>query len=404
MSVDTQSGRGTQRDRRQIEPTDIPGRQCIVICAGTPWDGPPMSEQHIARGLAKHSQVIYVDPPRSVHRHLSDGVRWRPRSVQVESQLFRVRPIAPPFSHRFGMGRIVEGLAVRQISSALRELNAVPFARIVATDLPLFDPTSGERRILYATDDFAAGASLMGLGSRRVIANQRRLAAEADLVIAVSDVLADQWRLRGCKAICIPNGCDAGRFALTDAAPYPPDIRLHGPIVGFAGQINDRLDFDLLDKISDEGFSLLMIGPITRLHKPERFERMIRRQKTQWVGSKPFADMPSYMRAIHVGITPYRDTSFNQASFPLKSIEYLAAGRAVVSTDLAASRTLPAEHVSVAKSVPEFVRALKARVAEPLDAPRVAQRRTWAAKHSWEARVRQIIEALGLPADDCGLI
>ena len=67
-------------------------------------------------------------------------------------------------------------------------------------------------------------------------------------------------------------------------------------------------------------------------------------------GSAPrqFQELPSYLRVIDVGLTPYSQSDFNRASFPLKTLEYLAAGRPVVASDLPANRWLDTSHVSIA--------------------------------------------------------
>ena len=73
---------------------------------------------------------------------------------------------------------------------------------------------------------------------------------------------------------------------------------------------------------------------------PERMEALIARPNVHWLGTKPFAELPSYLGAIDVGLTPYAQSAFNRASFPLKTLEYLAAGRPAVASDLPAHRWL----------------------------------------------------------------
>jgi len=53
----------------------------------------------------------------------------------------------------------------------------------------------------------------------------------------------------------------------------------------------------------------------------------------RWVGPQPYGALPGYLRLMDVGVVPYRDSAFNRGSFPLKTLEYLAAGRGVVATD-----------------------------------------------------------------------
>ena len=68
--------------------------------------------------------------------------------------------------------------------------------------------------------------------------------------------------------------------------------------------------------------------------------------------------MPSYLRAIDVGLTPYADSAFNRASFRWNS-SYLAAGRQAVSTNLPAVRWLDTDLVATARGPEAFADAVQ---------------------------------------------
>jgi teichuronic acid biosynthesis glycosyltransferase TuaH len=108
--------------------------------------------------------------------------------------------------------------------------------------------------------------------------------------------------------------------------------------------------------------------------------------------------MPAYLNRINVGITPYTDSEFNRASFPLKTLEYLAAGLPVVSTDLPATRWLGADLIRLAADPPEFVAAVRSAAAEPRSDGKIAARRNLAAQHSWSVRADRVATLLGLPS------
>ena len=117
-----------------------------------------------------------------------------------------------------------------------------------------------------------------------------------------------------------------------------------------------------------------------------------------WTGSQPFARLPSYLRLIHVGLTPYADTPFNQTSFPLKTLEYLAAGRSVVATDLPAARSLETDAITLVGSCdPEgFATATDRRLDEAVVPSQRAAWRAFAMQHSWERRAQEFAQLLGL--------
>ena len=110
--------------------------------------------------------------------------------------------------------------------------------------------------------------------------------------------------------------------------------------MGLVGQLTERIDVRLLEAVADAGFSLLLVGPYDPRWEPERFAALIARPNVRYTGRVPASEVPSYLAAMDVGLTPYADTPFNQASFPLKTLEYFGAGLPVVSTDLPGSRWL----------------------------------------------------------------
>jgi teichuronic acid biosynthesis glycosyltransferase TuaH len=368
----------------------------VVVCAGTQWEGIHSSEHHIAERLTEWAPVLYVNPPTSLVKVRRDGLNLRAGLRMLRPRLALLSPLVLPGLSRPGMVHITKWLVRFYIRWAVKRLGARVVVRVLASDLPVYERESSERRVLFATDDFASGAELMGLPVRQILRHEAQLAQDSDLVIAISEPIAEKWRALGCTVLLIPNGCDSERFAGTDDASWPEDVHLPKPIAGLAGQINDRLDFSLIEVIAARGHSVLLVGPIVGTFGMHRLDSLLSRPNVQWVGPKPFEAMPSYLRAMHVGMTPYRDTPFNRASFPLKTIEYLAAGRAAVCTDLPSTRWLCTHHVSSTVGALSFAEAVEARLKEPLSDAVVAERRAFAAGHSWSARARQFADAIGL--------
>jgi teichuronic acid biosynthesis glycosyltransferase TuaH len=99
------------------------------------------------------------------------------------------------------------------------------------------------------------------------------------------------------------------------------------------------------------------------------------------------------MSSAAVGLTPYTDSSFNRASFPLKTLEYLASGLPVVATDNPAARWLDTTLVDVAESAASFAELVQRRLEDPRDHERSA-RRSLAARHTWDVRARALLDTL----------
>jgi len=276
--------------------------------------------------------------------------------------------------------------------------------------------------VMYATDDYVAGAELMGLAVRYLRRLEQRALARADIVTAVTPELAQRWSGAGARTVVIPNGC--WPTVGTAVKPMPEVADLPRPVIGLVGQLSDRIDFDVLDAIVNAGFSLLLLGPRDPHWEPQRFSRLLGRPSVHYVGAVPSADIPSYLAAVDVGITPYRDTPFNRASFPLKTLEYLGSGLPVISADLPAARWLRSDLTgTVRERGAERILQLASRPADYITAihnltdssgvsakhgvaPTLLDREkdlassciAFAERHSWPRRAATFIDEVGLSA------
>jgi teichuronic acid biosynthesis glycosyltransferase TuaH len=99
---------------------------------------------------------------------------------------------------------------------------------------------------------------------------------------------------------------------------------------------------------------------------------------------------------MDVGLVPYRDSQFNRGSFPLKTLEYLEAGRAVVATDLPAIRSLGTDLICIATAT-SFAEQVDRLLALPRTAAMLERRQEFAAQHSWANRAADIYNIIVAP-------
>lgn len=376
----------------------------VVFCAGTSWDGLAGSDRHLATALKAYTRLLWVDPPVSAlnpARCRAGAVRpLGPRLSVVDAEMVRLTPAAPPGWTRPGVLLATWPLVRAQVRWALRRIGVPRPHAVVACSLD--DVLSGwprpVRTVLYGTDDYVAGARLMRLDERYLLRSERRQVAAAELVVAVSPLLAERWAARGARQVALlPNGCDAAAGAGVDTAPIPAGVPLDRPVVGLVGQLSGRIDIDLLVAVAGLDCTLLIVGPHQAGWEPRRFAALVSRPNVVHVGAVPATALPSYFRVIDVGLTPYRDTPFNRASFPLKTLEYLAAGRPAVSTDLPATRWLATDLVATARTPAEFAAAVRYALPSARDPRLVSRRRAFARQHSWPRRAAEFGNLIGLP-------
>jgi len=375
-------------------------RPLVVWLAGVAWDGLAGTDRRLVEHLAHNVDVLWVDPPESVVRPLRARAwhRLRPQLGPAAPHVVRLRLPAPPLPYRPGIEPATVGVLGVGVRRALRQLGRTPAAVVGTSPHPRLSVVGTGVRVYHATDDFAAGAQLMGKDRGRFERLEAQRVREADVLAGVSPEITDRWEGVGKPTFVLPNGVDVAHYADVDRAPFPADVDLPGPVAGLVGQLSPRVDLALLEAVVDAGISLLLVGPRQRDFEPRRVDALLARPGVGWVGPKPFDELPGYLRAIDVGLTPYVPDDFNRASFPLKTLEYLAAGRGVVSTDLPAVRRLGCSWVRTADEPAAFVAAVRATLAEGSAPALVDQRRAFAARHDWSLRARSLLSAIGLDA------
>ena len=421
----------------------------LVWIAATSWDGIPGTDRAMAREMTRYAHVLWVDPPVSAvtparrRGDISGGIV--PSLSAVGEGMTRLTPVALPGLTRPGVRATTTPLLRAQIRWALRRLRIRPAVVVSGNLEDVLGRWDGAVNVAYITDDHVAGAGLMRLSAKRLRTQERQVAARADALAVVSPQLAEHWSALGADPVLIPNGCYSSGTG--DVGPAPAAADLPGPVVGLVGQLTERIDLRLLDAVADTGFSLLLVGPYDTRWEPERFATLIARPNVRYAGRVPAGEVPSYLAAMDVGLTPYADTPFNQASFPLKTLEYFGAGLPVVSTDLPGSRWLRddlARHdpaavsqlMALASDEAEFVTAVRRLATNPsataTAAPPQAGRsgaapakarspktgrtragsaeaaggksgravlaRAFAAQHTWERRAQVLAAAAGLRA------
>ncbi len=385
-----------------------PGRPLVVFAAGAVWDDRASADRMLVTGLARYADILWVDPQRSVVSrfrgrrsvgdHMSDSAGRQSRLTRIDCHTIRLRPTALPLHTRAGVRHTTTTLVRAQIRWALRRLGRTPTA-VVDSRLGrlLGGWGAGVTQVLYGTDDYVAGARLMGRSVSTVESDEAHGLRHADVVVAVSPTLARRWAERHGRVEVIPNGVDVDAYRAIDDVQAVAGVELTGPVAGVIGHLNARIDIDVLRAVIDAGASLLLVGPHDPRWEPTRFPALAAHPRVRWVGPQPFAELAAYLKHVDVGLTPYVDSDFNRASFPLKTLEYLAAGLPVVSTDLPASRWLDSDLVTIAADPADFAARVLAAARTTDDARLVAARRAFADTHSWASRADRAAHVIGLP-------
>ena len=371
-----------------------PGEGTIVYLPGGPWHAVHGTDHHLALELAKHHPVLWVDTPQSVWARWLRGITTPPVE-EVAPGITRLVVRTPPGVTRPGVRELGIALVARATRRRLRATGSAPLAWIASTTEPVLAAIrpDGAPRIYLATDDFVAGAPLWGMSTRYLHRAREANLRHSDEVLAVTADLADALRRDANLPRVFPNGCDVRRYdAFAQTAPAP-GVRLAPPVAGVVGQFNERTDLGMLEAVQHRGVSLLLVGPryFATPDAAARFEALTQRSGIQWVDRVPTEEVAGYLRHLHVGLTPYVDSLFNRRSYPLKTLDYLAAGLPVVTTDVPPRTGIDPRFVVAASSPEGFAEAV-AQVAEATYDPEAI--RASVENFDWRVRAEALLDLI----------
>jgi hypothetical protein len=122
-------------------------------------------------------------------------------------------------------------------------------------------------------------------------------------------------------------------------------------------------------------------------------EKIARLPNVHLLGQQPHAELAGHMRFFDVCIVPYLKTSETSTVVPTKINEYLAAGKATVSTDLPTVCEFNAQHrvlMTATANAEEFLRAIESELPTAHDAARRQRRRQVAVLADWSNRLEEM--------------
>jgi hypothetical protein len=222
---------------------------------------------------------------------------------------------------------------------------------------------------------------------------ERLLMASADIVFAGG------WKLCESKSQLHPNvhffgcGVDAAHFAKARDActPIPDDVapftRAAGRVAGYYGVIDERLDYDLIAQLaeSDPALQVVMVGPTAKID-PAALPSY---PNLHWLGARPYSLLPNYVRAFDVCLMPFARNESTEYINPTKTLEYMAAGKPVVSTAISDVVRNFSSAVRIARDASEFVRGVRLDAHTP-PLERIEAGMELVRASSWEAVVSAI--------------
>jgi glycosyltransferase involved in cell wall biosynthesis len=379
---------------RNSEAPRLSGRD--IICFSHDWTGDPLSKTHFMRLLARRNRVLWVNSIgyRRPQANVADlGRAWRKLSAacaplqKVEQNLFVLNPLVVP-AHGVKPIRSLNRWWLRsQVKRAMRKLG---FERPINWT---FNPAAafvaggcGEETLVYqCVDEYSA---FTGVSPEAILQLEEQLLRRADLVVVSAESLRESKSQLRPDTVLVRHGVDFDHFrrALDENTIVPDDIaHLPKPVIGFFGLIADWVDQELLLAIAARypHGSLVLLGKVTtdvsRLRLPN----------IHLLGRRDYSELPAYCKGFDVALNPFLLNRLTLNFNPLKVREYLAAGLAVVSTDLPEVAIL--DHCHIGKTRADFLDQLDCALRRPGPDATISETMR---SESWDSRLVEIEQHL----------
>ena len=193
-------------------------------------------------------------------------------------------------------------------------------------------------------------------------------------------------------------GVDVHHFgaARSSDTSIPADARFDTKIAGYFGVIDERLDYGLIGALAESHpeLNVLMVGPTAKVNPAD----LPGAPNIHWLGQRPYDELPRYVKAFDVCLMPFAINEATEYINPTKTLEYMAAGKPIVSTPVADVVRNFTPVVTVAGTPAEFIDAVIKRAEDP-DKSLIADGIEMASQSSWESIVSRMSELMSEAVD-----
>ena len=230
-----------------------------------------------------------------------------------------------------------------------------------------------------------------------LIESEQELLRKADLVFTGGPSLYRSKKNCHPRVYCFPSSVDARHFgtAANGIADARNQADLPHPRLGYYGVIDERMDLPLIGALADSHpeWQIVMVGPVVKIDPLT----LPRRPNLHYYGQRSYAELPSWLKGWDVCLMPFARNRATEFISPTKTLEYMAAGKMIVSTPITDVAEPYGEIVYLGSATGEFIVACE----RALGATREERDRRQQSMHevlrrtSWASTANAMAELLG---------
>lgn len=319
------------------------------------------------------------------------GALVRKDEIAMSPSRFHQRRVYVPGWTRFHRS------STARVTGRLRRLAADVIIYTAPQYIDVAEDVRGPLCVYYAHDAFR----FYDWDANTTSALERRMLDRADIVVAVSDTLGDDFRQMTRTPVIVSRDAVSKSFLdlLVNPLDLPEDLaRVRRPIVGCTGNINRSYDWDLIGTLANRmpEVSFVFVGPISREALPIRqmIDSVLKLPNVRWLGAKPHERLPAYLGGFDICFNPLTVNEHSNRRSPLRLYDYLATDKPILSTAIREAE-MHRPHIEVGRSAEQCLAVLRRFISRGYEVDRAARRR-YIEANTWQCRASALLRALNL--------
>ncbi len=361
----------------------------LIVFSHLRWHFVYQRPQHLLSRLAQWGhRVLFIEEP--VEERDTQTPSWELTEPQPNVM------VATPHTNATSGGFSDEQIALMQpmLAEIIARANVNAYVLWFYTPLALpLVQSLAPRAVVYDCMDELS----MFLGApRELIARERELLQQADVVFTGGPSLYRAKQSKHPNLHCFPSSVDASHFRQAMQLDEAADLRaLPPPRLGFFGVVDERMDVHLLDAMAQAhpDWQIVIVGPVVKIAPDD----LPQHPNLHYLGARRYDELPSYLAGWDVCLLPFARNDSTQFISPTKTLEYMAAEIMIVSTPITDVAEPYGEIVFLGSTPAEFIAACERalNIDERERARRVAKMRAVLSRTSWDRTAQQMEQLIG---------
>lgn len=347
----------------------------IVFCH-LRWQFVYQRPQHLISRMSKSMKVLLIEEPIAFEAEQENTANL----IIVNDNLHILQPRV----------QSIEAIA-NVLPQYIKDKNISTGWFYSASFSPLLDAFQFETIVYDCMDEL----TLFKGAPEHLIHQEKYLMANADIVFTGGKSLYESKKQNHSNVYCFPSSVDERHFAQAlNGIEIPADIaNVQSPVVGYFGVIDERIDLKLLHETALKlpKVSFVIIGPLAKIDQAD----LPKEENIYYLGMRSYNELPNYIKGFDIAMMPFAINDATKYISPTKTLEYMAAGKPIISTKITDVVRDYSNCVSLIETADDFCDAItllfdkRASALIPLKYTEILKNTSW---DSTAARMQEIIK------------